>query len=41
MSPIVGEGWWWMKEVCHVGGGWWERSRRGGECALWKEGGGE
>ena len=25
MSPIVGEGWWWMKEVCHEGGGWWER----------------
>ena len=20
MSPIVGEGWWWMKEVCHEGG---------------------
>ena len=25
MSPIVGEGLWWMKEVCHEGGGWWER----------------
>ena len=21
MSPIVGEGWWWMKEVCHEGEG--------------------